>query len=220
MTTINASPTKKSVVIETMKQALPVANEYGQEFMQVTYDLAIAKVALQIQSVERPRFNRLFMYFGTFHIDLAYYKGVGKFIEKSGVSNIMIDCEILAGGSLSGFITGKHYNRCHKLHTLLSLELQILHWRQFLNTIEMDVSESTGIHRALKQIPSSRLAVNEILRNAEIKWLLEKYEEYVEDTMNGVHGCTAQYSMIYVELIDRHFVFQASVRRRNYDILL
>ena len=48
MTTINASPTNKSVVIETMKQALQVANECGQEFMQVTYDLAIAKVALQI----------------------------------------------------------------------------------------------------------------------------------------------------------------------------
>ena len=100
MTTIIASPTKESVVIETMKQALQVANECGQEFTQVTYDLAIAKVALQIQSVERPRLNRLFIHFGTFHFDLAYYKGVGKFIENSGVTNIMIDCEILAGGSL------------------------------------------------------------------------------------------------------------------------
>ena len=136
------------------------------------------------------------------------------------MTNIMIDCEILAGGSLSGFITGKHYNRCKNLHTLLSLALQILHWRQFLNTIEMDVSECTGIHRALKEIPSSRLAVNEVLRNVEIKWLLGKYEEYVEDTMNGVHGCTAQYFMIYVKLIDRHFVLQASVRRRNYDMYL
>ena len=80
----------------------------------------------------------------------------------------MIDCEILAGGFLSGFITGKYYNRCKKLHALLSLALQILHWRQFLNTIEMDVSESTRIHRALKEIPSSRLAVNELLRNAEV----------------------------------------------------
>ena len=97
----------------------------------------------------------------------------------------MIDCEI-SWASLSGFITGKHYNRCKKLHTLLSLSLQILHWRQFLNTIEMDVSESTGIHRALKEIPSSRLAVNEVLRNAEIKWLLGKYEEYVEDNISSI----------------------------------
>ena len=62
MTTINASPTNESVVIETMKQALQVANECGQIFMQVTYDLAIAKVALQIQSVERPRFVYPFWY--------------------------------------------------------------------------------------------------------------------------------------------------------------
>ena len=89
-----------------------------------------------------------------------------------------------------------------------------------MNTIEMDVSESTGIHRALKEIPSSRLPVNKVLRNAEIKWLLGKYEEYVEDTMNGVHGCTAQYFMIYVKLIGRHVVLQASVRRQNYDMYL
>ena len=121
MTTINASPTNKYVLIETMKQALQVANACGQEFMQVTYDLAIAKAALQIQSVGWPRFNRLFIDFGTFHIDLAYYKGVERFIENSGVTNIMIDYEILARGSLSGFITGKHYNRCKKLHTFLSV---------------------------------------------------------------------------------------------------
>ena len=98
MTTINASPKNESVVIETMNQVLQVGNECGQEFMQVTYNLAIAKVALQIQSVERQRLNRLFIHFGTFHIDLA--KAVGKFIENSGVTNIMIDCEILAGGAL------------------------------------------------------------------------------------------------------------------------
>ena len=49
LTAINESPTNTAVVMETMKQALKVAEECGQEYMQVTYDLAIAKVALQIQ---------------------------------------------------------------------------------------------------------------------------------------------------------------------------
>ncbi|CAH0562801.1 unnamed protein product [Brassicogethes aeneus] len=152
MTTINASPTNKSVIIETMKQALQVADECGQEYIQLTYDLAITKIALQIQSLERPRFDRLFIHFGAFHIDLAYFKAVGKYIENCGITNIMIDSGIIAGGSLSGFISGKHYNRCKRMHTILSLVLQILNWQQFLKTYNIEVSEGSEIYRALSQI--------------------------------------------------------------------
>ena len=57
LTTINASPKSTSVVIETLKQSQKVAEECDERYMQVTYDLAIAKVALQIQCTEKPRFD-------------------------------------------------------------------------------------------------------------------------------------------------------------------
>lgn len=46
LTSINESPTNKAVVLETMKQALKAAEECEQNYMQVTHDLAIAKIAL------------------------------------------------------------------------------------------------------------------------------------------------------------------------------
>lgn len=42
--------------------------------MQVTYDLAIAKVALQLQSSDRPQFDKFFIHLGTFHVMMAYFR--------------------------------------------------------------------------------------------------------------------------------------------------
>lgn len=48
LTTINLSPTNISVVLHTMLESQRVAEECGEEYMQITYDLAIAKIALQL----------------------------------------------------------------------------------------------------------------------------------------------------------------------------
>lgn len=51
------SPTNTTVIFETMVQAQKIANECNQTFMSVTYDLFIAKVALQIQTIEQLKFD-------------------------------------------------------------------------------------------------------------------------------------------------------------------
>lgn len=74
LTPINESPTNVNVVYETMRQSQKIAKECTQEYIQVMYDLAIAKVAYQIQSTEKPKFNNLFIYLGSFYIMMAYFK--------------------------------------------------------------------------------------------------------------------------------------------------
>lgn len=54
LTTINLSPTNTAVVQETMIQSQKIAEECQELYIQVTYDLAITKIALQIQSTENP----------------------------------------------------------------------------------------------------------------------------------------------------------------------
>ena len=85
-----------------------IANECGEDYMLMHYDLAIAKPALQIQAAESPRFDNLC---GPFHISLAYVGALGYLIDSSGGPKRLIDCKVLAFGSLHGFQSGKHYNR-------------------------------------------------------------------------------------------------------------
>ena len=46
---INQSPTNHSVIAETLRRTLDIAAEAGKTSIAVTYDLAIAKIAMQIQ---------------------------------------------------------------------------------------------------------------------------------------------------------------------------
>ncbi|GFW32459.1 uncharacterized protein TNCV_676181 [Trichonephila clavipes] len=69
LTPINESPTSNAVVLATMQQCMSVLQELSQEYMQVTYDLAIAKIALQIQATENNTFQKAFYSLGCF----SYY---------------------------------------------------------------------------------------------------------------------------------------------------
>ncbi|KAL7296863.1 hypothetical protein TKK_0010257 [Trichogramma kaykai] len=130
LTQLNNSPTDPAMVQETMKRSLQIASECGSDYISLTYDLAMAKIALRIQSAD-DTYKNIFINFGAFHIKMSYFKAIGKFISGCGLTNILVDGEILAHGSINSFLDGKHYNRCSRIHPLLSLALEILHLESF-----------------------------------------------------------------------------------------
>lgn len=71
LTHINNTPMDPAVVKEKMRRSLQIASECEKNYSCVTYDLAMAKIALRIQSAEN-KFQRLFINFGSFHIMLSF----------------------------------------------------------------------------------------------------------------------------------------------------
>lgn len=71
---INMSPTSDAVVQKTLQVALQVAEECEQNYIIVTYDLAIASKAYRIQSDMAPDFDKVFITLGAFHIQLSFFK--------------------------------------------------------------------------------------------------------------------------------------------------
>jgi len=86
-----------------MKRSLKVAEESRRETIAVTFDLAIAKIAFQIQGEESPQYECLFIALGSFHIELAFFSAIGKIVAESGGPSILQESE--AEGSLNGFIS-------------------------------------------------------------------------------------------------------------------
>lgn len=68
------SPTSDAVVLKTLKTALAIAKECGQQHIIVTYDLAIASKAFKIQADMSPTFDNVFIALGAFHIQLSFFK--------------------------------------------------------------------------------------------------------------------------------------------------
>ena len=81
-----------------MKQSLRIATECGKTSIAVTYDLAIAKIAMQIQEEENPQFDRIFVALGSFHVEMALLSAFGKIIAESGGPHVLNECEVLAKG--------------------------------------------------------------------------------------------------------------------------
>lgn len=71
---VNMSPTSDAVVLKTLRMALTIADECEQEYIIVTYDLAIACKAYKIQADMSPDLDRIFITLGAFHTELSYFK--------------------------------------------------------------------------------------------------------------------------------------------------
>lgn len=82
-------------------------------------------MAYAIQAVESPRFDNVFFQLRSFHIEMSFFKALGKYIACSGAPFILSESEVLANDSMNGFIAGTHYNRNKRLHQLLSASFEI-----------------------------------------------------------------------------------------------
>ena len=125
-------PTRIDVIKEVMAKSEEVRIECGGMVLPVCFDLAIAKIALQIQSQEAPEYDRLFILFGQFHIELNVFSVLGKLIEGSGGPCILSEAGVVAAGSITKFLKGKMYNRCHRGHILLATAIRGIQFEQYV----------------------------------------------------------------------------------------
>lgn len=183
-----------------MKRSLCIASESGKQSIAVTYDMAIAKLAMQIQSEEQPVFDRVFVALGSFHIELALWNAFGKVIAESGGPHILNECEVLAMGSLNSFIKGKNYKRCKRMHELLALAMEIVHFDSFLSTQENATEICEVIQREVENLKQEK-NVDSHGYSKEMDDVLLQYHVYSNGTQNGKNGKTAMFWFNYIKMI-------------------
>ena len=197
-----------------MIRTMNVAKETGQDYAVVTYDLAIALKAYAIQSLDSPLFDKLLIMLGIFHIELAFYGAVGTYINDSGIEFILSECDILAKGSMMGFIKGKFYNRCSRIHELLAITLEDKLYNRFL--VDIPEEEIHEIQYLMSSVPSDPSSVEKYLDTPAIHRHLQVYEEFFQAVLKGSLGATAQYWAIYIFLINRlHRELQRCVKTND-----
>ena len=70
---MNESPTSIPVVGETLKRSQKVAEECNKYSISVTYDLAIAKVGMQLQAEENLTYDHVFIHLGPFTSPVHFF---------------------------------------------------------------------------------------------------------------------------------------------------
>lgn len=216
LTPINESPTDSKVVLETMNESLKIAGELNQPSISVSYDLAIAKVAMKIQSAKRPTYDNLFIHLGTFHVMIAYFKAVGKFIAGCGLMNVAVDSGLLASGSVELFLAGKHFNRCKRIHPIMSLGLEMMNFQLFLESKNIIIGDV--LRAELLNFNKGRLSLTAVLENQEMSELMNSYFAHREACLNGEFGKTVQFYTTYINFINYYHLLNRSIRTGDFEI--
>lgn len=177
--------------------------------------MAVAKIAFQLQNTEKPTYDEIFIHMGEFHIELAFLKSIGKFIENCGLTNILVDCGLIASGSVGGFISGKSFKRCKYLHHLLNLTLEILLFERFL------IETNTILSDNMKQYVSNFLnqkSENPTVDDTQLLKLLKLYDKFKSKVLTGKYGKTAQFYAMYIYTVDLFFLLNTAVRKGDLEL--
>ena len=219
---INESPTSVSVVAETMKRSQAIAEECNKSSISVTYDLAIAKIAMQLQSTESPKYDNLFINLGGFHIEMAFFAAMGKYVSDSGGPHIINETHVLEKGSMVSFISGKGYNRCKRIHQLFAASMEILHFEAYIAELEnTEEHMSYETMRAdLHTILDNPSSLERYQASSEFREIIDGYKTYAKKTEDGEHGKTAQYWYGYIRMVQLYHDYTRSIREGDFQLYI
>ena len=143
--------------------------------------------------------------------ELAFFGAVGCFLADSGVEYLVNEAGVLAEGSLAGFMKGKFYNRCTRIHQILAAVMEGELFSKYLKVME-DEEESLAI-----EVMSN---YNVTVDHYDISFvnLMKRYESFFHDVVDGKHGSTAAYWATYVYVINKVYrELQRSLRTKDID---
>jgi len=134
------------------------------------------------------------------------------------MSQVLTNTDVLAPGSLSGFLTGKHFNRCKHLHPILGLAFEILHFEKFMQIFD-EKYELLALLNVMQSKPNDEAW--QAVRGASVfTRCVTSYSVFAVETRSGLHGATAQYWMVYIDLIHAFHRLELSIRTNNVELFL
>ena len=144
---------------------------------------------------------------------------LGKLVTGSGFEDIIFQAGLCSAGSLNGVIGGSHYNRCWKIHSLLSETLERLLFEKFIATA--DNVHITEVLNTRKQFATAEEHYESIAGDQSVAAFLKAYSQFEEEVRGGDHGKTSQFWMVnYIDVMRNQHLIHLSVQTNNFFLRL
>ena len=125
---------------------------------------------------------------------MAFFGIICTFTSGSGFDVIVSQSGLCTSGSTNTLLSGKHYNRCWYVHKIKNDALEQLFIRQYFQDSEQLISN-------LQHLRGTDGMKEKIFTNNVITLLIEKYQQLKKKGLEGELGNTAQYWLIYMEMV-------------------
>ena len=215
---IDASPTKMDTVYTILKQSVDIADSLELDSLVLVMDQAIYAKAQHIRWQSDSFQERLVIRLGDFHTSMSYMGTIGKRFQGSGLDDVLFEAEIVAPGSISGVLSGHHYNRSIRAHKLMYEALQRLRWAAYLdasNTTECDAV--LDVVRELNDAGPTMM-LYDVIQHDRFKTTVEKYESFVEK--RRAENPTFDYWSSYIDMVQGLLLFQRGTREGDWELHL
>jgi hypothetical protein len=99
----------------------------------VTADQPVYALAKQTQWLYPEKFSSVMVMLGPLHIEMAYMKAIGNWLDESGWTDVFTKAQISTPGRIESFLNGSHVKRNRHAHLLSLASLANLSQMAFEN---------------------------------------------------------------------------------------
>ena len=129
---ISQAITDYKTVQKCLSYSEQATKKVGHSYVITTFDLRVCMKAYPLLWNDPARYKTHIVMIGTFHVVCGYLKMIGKKMEGTGFSDIMLESGLMSSGSMYGVVSGKSYSRAMNCHKVMVESLERLLFEQFL----------------------------------------------------------------------------------------
>lgn len=146
---------------------------------------------------------------------------MGKFIDSSGIDQLMIDSGLIANGSLKGIIGGTHFNRCKKDHAIAVLAFRILHINSFIEYYDsLNHDTKLTLEEVMENLSHENQSHKTESAKHQLQDIFDHYKAYTDKTFSGEHGATAQFVLMYIKYFEYYQLFEYALRTNDFEMYI
>ena len=167
-------------------------------------------------------FKGLALGMGAFHTVCTPLSIIGKRFQDAGLRDICIESGVIAGGSVSGVLDGRRYNRGVIFHKLMYEALQGLAWKGFQSWIEKFPDKNlsvffNGLLALYNDLCQREFdAVTKSQAYSEFIVLYDKYLDYLRNS----NGKLCSFWMSYLDIVETLLNLLRASREGNWELHL
>jgi hypothetical protein len=214
---IDGSPTDLGVVNAVLSQSIDIADKLNQNSIVVVMDEAVYAKAQLIRWTDDVFQNRLVLRLGEFHVIMCFPGVIGKRFQDGGLSNILIESNIVAEGSINGVLSGKHYNRSIRSMKIVYEAIYRLVITAFLDFMSDD--ERNSLEYVVHDLKAafSNGTFTEVAESDDVRNFLRKLNEFTSE--KGKSSPTFAYWLSFLEMVDILLEFVRATRLVDYNTI-
>lgn len=202
--TVNAPATDTATVHEVLSQSLKIMDNLKLHEIVCAFDHALYAKALDITWKHPETFSPIICRMGVFHTVCTMLAVIGKRFGEAGLRDLCVESGVVAGGSVSGVLDGRKYNRAIRVHKLVYESLMRIAWCEFLNKYDGCITEI--LNDALEAIKDfseniTNETLKDIMNNSACSQLIDLFNQYL-DYLRHDNGKLSSFWMSYIDMVD------------------